>query len=433
MVGVWTLATVDSAGDVGRFASLVLEGSDPRIAYADSTSHDVKYAARTGVTWSSVTVDAAGDVGEFCALALDGGLPRISYRDETFDLVRLAAWTGTVWSVTILDAAGIIPGETSIAADGGTQVAYFDGIDEDLKHWDGAVTRVDGSPACYDDVAMADGPGIAFRGATPTSASALRYASWTGSAWSVVTIDAGARVGAWPSIALDSSGYPHIAYEDTLSRDLKTAWWDGSTWRVETVDWLGDVGVETSIAIGAGDVPYIAYTAAGDVRVASRPGATWVVETLGAGGEASVWAGAEPVVAYRNGSVTLKTRSSGVWTSSTVGSGAKPSLVGGPRLAYETPAGLRHARTPEWTTESVGLGIFPSLVKDAIGIEWLGAFDDSMGAVRLFWRSGDAAWRSRTVASAAEPVGPRPLAAALRANGSPLLAWSDGGSLRFAQ
>jgi hypothetical protein len=58
---------------------------------------------------------------------------------------------------------------------------------------------------------------------------------------------------------LDSGGKPHISYYDYTSVNLKYARWTGSAWSVETVDSTGDVGDYTSLALDSEDRPHISY------------------------------------------------------------------------------------------------------------------------------------------------------------------------------
>jgi hypothetical protein len=78
---VWQMETVDSAGAVGLYPSLVLDADgNPHISYSDDTYKDLKYARWDGTEWQVETVESDGDVGSYSSLALDNaGNPHISY------------------------------------------------------------------------------------------------------------------------------------------------------------------------------------------------------------------------------------------------------------------------------------------------------------------------------------------------------------------
>ncbi|MEI7482833.1 MAG: hypothetical protein WCK75_10860 [Elusimicrobiota bacterium] len=88
----------------------------------------------------------------------------------------------------------------------------------------------------------------------------LKYAKWTGSAWSIATAAADIMAGR-VSLALDSSGYPRISYYawPTTNRDLKCAKWNGSSWVSQTPQPLNDVGTDSSLAIDANGKSHISY------------------------------------------------------------------------------------------------------------------------------------------------------------------------------
>jgi hypothetical protein len=71
----WTILTVDDSNDDGQYASLVFDGGKPRIAYHDNSSDkDLKYAAcdtacTVAANWTKIAVDTAGDVGEYASLS----------------------------------------------------------------------------------------------------------------------------------------------------------------------------------------------------------------------------------------------------------------------------------------------------------------------------------------------------------------------------
>ena len=81
--------TLDRTGNTGWDTSLALTTAEnPRIAYYRFDSGDLKYAwcdvsCANTTNWNTQTVDSAGDVGEFASLALDSSnnTPHISYYD----------------------------------------------------------------------------------------------------------------------------------------------------------------------------------------------------------------------------------------------------------------------------------------------------------------------------------------------------------------
>ncbi|MFH0975867.1 MAG: hypothetical protein V1874_08810 [Spirochaetota bacterium] len=87
----------------------------------------------------------------------------------------------------------------------------------------------------------------------------LKYARWTGSTWSISTIDTGVNLGLYTSIAIDNNNRPHISYLDASSnRDLKYARWTGSSWSIATVD-SAYIGYDTSLVIDSSGNPHISY------------------------------------------------------------------------------------------------------------------------------------------------------------------------------
>lgn len=104
----------------------------------------------------------------------------------------------------------------------------------------------------------------------------LRYAYQDATGWYTQTVDAPGDVGYYTSLALDASGYPHISYYDAGQGDLKYAYQDENGWQNETVDSGGDVGRYTSLALGKNDSVHISYLdkTNGSLKYATLAGAT---------------------------------------------------------------------------------------------------------------------------------------------------------------
>lgn len=332
VIGLWQTTTLDSNGDVGAYPSLAFDSlNKPHISYYDVGNADLKYTQWTGSIWSASTVDSTGETGEYTALDLDSsGYAHISYRDYTNRKMKYAKWNGSSWSFAspissgdtgilntdiVLDSSGNpyiscleqdnldllfawwngfawcyqtidsvdrVGADSSLAIDtaNNPRVSYFDSTNADIKYasasynissWTWTVETVDASGTAGGFTALAldssNNPHIVYSGG---GSGYLKYAKWTGSAWSISTIDTVIASG-YPSIVIDSNNRPHVSYHDYTNKDLKYARWAGSAWVVMTVDSSGNQGPESSIALDSSGNPHIAYYDAtnGDLKYAS--------------------------------------------------------------------------------------------------------------------------------------------------------------------
>jgi hypothetical protein len=155
------------------------------------------------------------------------------------------------------------------------------------SEWDRTYIDIDSAFAYDPSLALdsSDYPHISYQVKEVWWGGNLLYARWTGSEWEITTIDSGGDVGYHSSLALDSSGYPHISYQEIhpeIDGNLKYARWTGSTWSINLVDSGGDVGNYTSLALDAYGYPHISYYDGdyGALKYARWTGTQWNLEIV---------------------------------------------------------------------------------------------------------------------------------------------------------
>jgi len=111
----------------------------------------------------------------------------------------------------------------------------------------------------------------------------------TAAGWQVETVDVGS-VGMFDSLAIDSSGRPHISYYDDNNGNLKYATKVGTTWVPEVVTLAGrphgaSNAVYTSIAVDLPGKPHIVFfdDKTNQLKYAVKSGATWTIEVADTG------------------------------------------------------------------------------------------------------------------------------------------------------
>ena len=285
----WQISEIGTAGD---FLSLKLDASDnPRIAYRtrNGSVDTLTYTYFDGSSWRAQTVDNSGHAGAYCSLALDTmGYAHISYFDGAGEDLKYAYWNGSSWNTQTLDSQGSVGGFTSIALDKNNKshISYIDwgAGSVGYAHEDSSGWVIDEISALYGRTSIAlDSSG------NPHIAADNQYASWDGMSWTTMTFNNGA-INSDVSLALDSSDNPHIAYHDIESDILKYASWNGSngsSWNNQIVAGL-DNGGELDMVLGNDVLPDIAYTRYGGIKYASFNGSSWDIEGVAGGSSVSI-------------------------------------------------------------------------------------------------------------------------------------------------
>ncbi|MBC7080882.1 MAG: hypothetical protein H5T44_01330 [Thermoplasmatales archaeon] len=267
--GKWGIEIVDS-GNVGIYSSIAVDSYGLlHIVYYDANNDSLKYAKKNNF-WKIDTLDYGG-VGKHASIAISNDIVHVSYYDERNGNLKYARIEGDEKSIEIVDSgnAGIY---SSIAVDafGRPHISYgnvrgklfyaflkdgkwiIEEIDKNSVIWESTSIAIDNLShphICYYDISRDD---VWF----------LKHAYFDGKKWRVEVIDPdliGFYNSKGASIAVDSYKRIHVAYFGWKGWDLKYAYFDGE-WHLEKVDEEGDVGAYPSIAIDSNGYPHISYT-----------------------------------------------------------------------------------------------------------------------------------------------------------------------------
>lgn len=237
--------------------------------------------------------------------------------------------------------------------------------------------------------------------------------------WAVETVDRGIDVGVSTSLALDSSGRPHLAYLDPRADEVRYARWTGENWSIEMVDeghrFVGDV----SLALDEEDRPHLSYFwgEIGFVTYGTRNETAWTLHRIDRGqgdgfSSLALDSNGRPLVAYTflNGRPHLAAWNGSGWNIETV----DPRLITArheslaldsmnrPHIAYYGFGNLYYAVREEtgWSVETVDsdgdVGRFASLAIDSQGRPHVAYQDVDAGLLRYAVNS-DNRWHQEVV------------------------------------
>ena len=204
-----------------------------------------------------------------------------------------AAQSDRTWEVETINGSGTadVGGYAALEIDatGSFHVSYYDFSHHALlysfrakadKQW--YTTPVEGKSAgTYVSLAV-DSAGQPHLAYNSLFEDGLHYATWNGHKWNHQIIDP-AHTNYYTSIRLDKDGHPRISYylyhapDKSYLLHLKFASFDGLRWTIETVDKRIETGKFNSVALDASGRPHIAYSnvAWGDLLYAAWDGSRW--------------------------------------------------------------------------------------------------------------------------------------------------------------
>jgi hypothetical protein len=285
----WFIMQVDK--QAGQFTSLAVDSHDhPHLAYNSRNLTGLHYAYWDGTRWQTQIIDHER-TNHFTSLQVDAqGYPHISYYqeenpDRTYALhLKYTYFDGKAWYIETVSRKFATGKFNSIALDasGHPHIAYSIVADGDLGYvfWDGShwVFQIPDSRRTHNDyVGQGNSIAIDSKGYPQIAYfdlnnRAIKYARWTTLGWQIEFIDrvVGNLVQAdHLSLKIDRHDQPHVAYYDSGMGTLKYAERDDKGWHSETVD-QGNVGEYPSLSLDNQDNPYITYydAAGGQLRIA---------------------------------------------------------------------------------------------------------------------------------------------------------------------
>jgi hypothetical protein len=238
----WEKTTISQGG---YYNSIAIDPSGhPHISYLDDSNpsnYILKHAYFDGNTWQNETVDS-GDVGWWSAIAIDllGHIHIIYHADKPSSSLKYAYFNGVSWNITTIDKGGY---STSLAVDNNNypHISHIAGSEMKYIRYNGVnwITETIATNAfSYGSTSIAINPsGKAYISFSDYSLPRRQYlASNVSEAWEVHYLSDGRS----SSLALDSSGNPHIVYYSEWTQELKYSYYDGSVWVTKATSLLAE-------------------------------------------------------------------------------------------------------------------------------------------------------------------------------------------------
>ncbi len=439
----WRSDTIEELPtDGGGKIALAIDAADYlHVAY--NGGGVVRYDYWDGTLWATTTVTNSASA---LSLALDAtGLPHLAFQSADGWRVQYAWYDGATWQIENVGNCGYLRGPSLAIGPDGRPRLSFRCWDAALQYRERTETGwIEPSIVeswGLDPSLVIDGEGHAhviycLQNHSGMTCRAVKYASNDGTGWVLAEVDRGSE-GYFDgpiSLAVDAAGQPHLGYFDTSCEGgcLKYAAYDGNSWRAEVVANPGwpcwDCTV--TLAVDSAGRPHLAYNDSdGALHYAYNDGSAWVITNLGwlGYGVSLALDGSDNLhLSFFNESAQLVYAwyAGGVWSSDVVGIansvGSTSMAVDSEGLVHIAYAGrsyslIKYAHTVEkspgpthtWQVELVDVVDLHSTLSLALGpggSPHLGYsyYERNMGDLHFKYAYRDAfGWHTETVESSA--------------------------------
>jgi len=243
----WTAETItNGASDYENISIAVHPNGNVAAAYIVPQS-GIHYAERSGGVWQSGPVIQTGTTSFYGMKVNGAGTPAIVYRDNA-EMLCYTYRSGSVWTTELVVAVGRRL-DWGFDASQRCHVVYEEDVSSpapcsQLRHayrtnvgWQ-VETLATNSAGVYKPslAARADGTiAVAYYEGTRENLGLLRYATKTGATWAPETASSAAGYSGQADLALDSAGYPHVAFPGYGGDTTKYAHRSGFGWTEEAV------------------------------------------------------------------------------------------------------------------------------------------------------------------------------------------------------
>lgn len=290
----WSTQTVvtETTDEALGWSALQLDSANyPRIAYGDNNSKELRYAEFNGSTWDLSYISRYESPGGYGSTVLDqNGFGHASYIERNFHILRYAWQDAQGWQHMDLDTESyVFYTDIALDANGNVHIGYYSTNPLAFKYttnssgdWITTTVATETGQYCHLAVDSADNVHAVFEN---TFLDGCQYGFFDGVAWTVEPITPlTGSIGGHLDICVSPDGTPHISFLNNADMNLGYGYRTLQGWQLQmNVDDHWWAGENTSIALNSQGYPYIAYNETqydDNLRLARWNGSSWNIEVL---------------------------------------------------------------------------------------------------------------------------------------------------------